>query len=101
MIHNRTFSFSMIPNLVSETSQYSLRNSNNIRNLRCRTRLCSSSFLPSVITMLNNLPDFVRNAESELVFKNYLYRDKTEIPIYYYTGDRNQVLHTILSFYLI
>jgi hypothetical protein len=35
---------SLVPNTVSESSQYSLRNSNDIRTIRCQSQIYSTSF---------------------------------------------------------
>ena len=51
MVHNLTPNYltSLIPSTVNETSNYNLRNSNDIRTVNARTSQYFSSFLPSSI----------------------------------------------------
>ena len=81
---------------MSESSQYSLRNSNDIRTIRCQSQIYSTSFLPSVISEWNTFPENVRTSDLSS-FKNYLNGNKNVIPPYFYTGHRKaQTLHTRL-----
>ena len=59
MVHNLTQNYltSLIPSTVNETSNYNLRNSNNIRTVNARTSQYFSSFLPSSIRELNALSE--------------------------------------------
>jgi hypothetical protein len=99
MKNNLTPSYlsSLIPNSVNDYTPYNLRNCNNIRSIFCRTQLYSQSFLPSVITQWNALPEEIRNSSAGSL-KSYLNRNKTIIPTYYYAAltRKSHVLHTRL-----
>ena len=87
----------MVPNQISETTQYSLRNSSNIQGIPCRTSLYSNSFLPSVIRQWNELPNDIKQATSVRSLKSHLDRDHQQPPKYYNYGKRKeQILHTRL-----
>ena len=87
----------MVPTVVSETTTYTLRNSNDIRNIPCRTTLYSNSFLPSVIRQWNELPIEIRTCTSVNILKSYLDRDRHTPPKYFGYGNRNsQIIHTRL-----
>ena len=66
----------LIPSSIGDSSAYSLRNSNNIRSIQCKSQLFSRSFLPSTINLWNNLPESVRTAPSLSAFKANLNKDK-------------------------
>jgi len=87
----------LIPSSVGDSSAYSLRNSNNIRSIQCKSQLFSRSFLPSTINLWNNLPESVRTAPSLSAFKANLNKDKKIIPQHYYNGERqSNILHARL-----
>ena len=71
----------LVPATIGSSSNYNLRNSNNIHLVNARTSLYYNSFLPSVVRDLNNIPDDRRNVDCVVAFKkfNVLNRDK---PIY-------------------
>ena len=79
---------SMIPARVGDTTSYPLRNSANIRNIPCKSQLFSNSFLPSVISSWNNLPNEVRLAQSLPAFKYALNKNKQSVPSFFYEGSR-------------
>ena len=88
---------SLVPPLVQNTSNYSLRNADDIRTIHARTSLYSNSFLPSTIRDWNNLPSADRNADSVNSFKQHLSHGRVSVPEYFYTGNRRmQILHTRL-----
>ena len=88
---------SLVPPLVQNTSNYSLRNADDIRTIHARTSLYSNSFLPSTIRDWNNLPSADRNADSVDTFKRHLSHGRVSVPKYFYTGNRRmQILHTRL-----
>ena len=99
MINSLTPSYlsSMVPPLVSDTTRYSLRNSNDIRIPSSRTQLFHDSYIPSVVEEWNKLPMHIRNSPSVESFKRSLNSARSPPPSYYYTGDRrSQILHTRL-----
>ena len=99
MVHNLTPSYltSLIPPTVNETSNYNLRNSNDIRTTNASSVQYYSSFLPSAIGGWNSLPEELRNSATVTSFKNRLNQHTSITPKYYYTGDRHtQILHTRL-----
>ena len=90
-----TYLQELIPQEVSQTSDYNLRNSNNIRTVQSRTTLYENSFFPSAIKKWNALPLEERNSNSLSAFKATLTKDITYPPKYYFAGTRKgQVLHT-------
>ena len=87
----------LVPPTIGNSSSYNLRRPNNLRNIACRTRLYSSSFLPAVINDWNSLPDEIKNAESLSAFKYRLNVDKPCPRKLYFFGDRKiQILHARL-----
>ena len=66
----------LVPATIDSSSNYNLRNSNNIHLVNSRTALYYNSFLPSVVPDWNNIPDDRRNVDSVIAFKNVLSRDK-------------------------
>ena len=86
---------SLVPQSVSQTSGYNLRNNNNIQQISTRTALYANSFLPSVINDWNALPDEAKALETVNMFKKILNRHKPKPSIIFYFGDRRtQILHT-------
>ena len=89
--------FSLVPQSINNLSQYSLRNADNLQSIHARTNLYFQSFLPSVVRKWNDLSDEAKRSSSVTSFKNYLNRNRTSIPKYFYTGNRKtQILHTRL-----
>ena len=87
----------LVPATIDSSSNYNLRNSNNIHLVNARTALYYNSFLPSVVRDWNNIPDDRRNVDSVIAFKNVLSRDKPIVPKHYLFGNRKeQILHTRL-----
>ena len=82
----------LVPPTVGSSS-YNLHRPNKSRNIACRTRLCSTSFLPGVIDEWNSLPDENKIAES-------LYRLTVDKPCplrLYFFGERKiQIIHARL-----
>ena len=99
MIHQRTplNMSSLIPQSVSNISRYNLRNSSDLQTINTRTNLYYRSFLPSTIREWNNLPPGAKQSVTVNSFKVCLNKNKQQVPIYYYTGNRSaQILHTRL-----
>ena len=59
----------LMPPMVSEMTQYPLRNANNISIPRCRLNIYKNSFFPSSITAWNTLPDEIKNIDQFNKFK--------------------------------
>ena len=98
MVHNLTPNYltSLIPSTVNETSNYNLRNSNDIRTVNARTSQYFSSFLPSSIREWNALPEEQRNATTVTSFKYKLNQPSSSIPKFYYVRERQtQILHRL------
>ena len=94
MVHNLTPNK---PSTVNETSNYNLRNSNDIRTVNARTSQYFSSFLPSSLREWNTLPEEQRNATTVTSFKYQLNQPRSSIPKFYYVGERQtQIFHTRL-----
>ncbi len=87
----------IFPPLVSDQTPYALRNNDNFETVSRRTEIYSRSFIPSAISLWNNLDSDIRDAESIHVFKNklkLLYKPP-DVPSYFLVGDRLlSVLHS-------
>lgn len=87
----------LVPPRVGDVSSYSLRNSEQYVTINANTHSYAESFLPSAIQAWNNLPAFIKSANTVLEFKRLLTNHTQKIPDFYYTGDRlSQILHTRL-----
>ena len=87
----------IIPPLVRETTNYPLRNQNNITVPFCRTDLYRKSCIPSSITLWNNLDENLRNSSSLSSFKYALKQVSSNInnvPSYYIKGDKIFICNT-------
>ena len=78
------------PHLVHETTDYPLRNQNNITIPFCRTEISCRSCIPSSITLLNSLDEDLRTAPSVASFKYQLKKrqNNSKVPSFYLTGNR-------------
>ena len=79
-----TYLNQLVPNLVHNRSQYSLRNSNNILSVHANSTLYFNSLLPSVIRAWNNLPIEIRNSTSVTQFKCKLAEHINKPPIWFH-----------------
>ena len=87
----------ILPQHTRQISDYALRNREDLRTLRCNTKLLSNSFFPSYVKKWNSLDENVKSIGSIHDFKRELKKDDTKTPSYYYTGDRYaQTLHSRL-----
>jgi hypothetical protein len=87
----------LIPDRVGNITPYSLRNSNDMRNVHCNSQLYANSFLPSSISEWNQLPPDIKNSQSVASFKKKLENNKQRVPLHYYSGQRlAQIHHTRL-----
>jgi hypothetical protein len=83
--------------VTSDVNNYNLRNNQNYVPPRCRLRTSASSFIPSTVSLWNNLDISIRNSPTLSSFKNrvkvYIYKT----PKYYNEGPRKRnILHTKL-----
>ena len=85
-----TYITDLIPPVIRETTNYPLRNQNNITTPYCRTELFKKSCIPSSISLWNSADDNLRNCPSIDSFKFNLKKESTltKVPIYYTYGDR-------------
>ena len=86
---------SLVPQSVSNLSQYSLPNSNDLQTVNASSSQYYHSFLPSTTRDWNSLSTETKQADSVNSFKQSLNKDKPSIPSYFYTGSRiGQILHS-------
>ena len=84
----------ILPPLVQNTTNYNLRNSNNLRSIHANTNLFYNSFFPSTIRAWNDLSEDIKNSPSVAAFKYRLNRDTHPPPKYFNAGTRmGQILH--------
>lgn len=87
----------LIPPLVRETTNYPLRNSNNISIPYTRTEISRKSCIPSSVLLWNTLDESVRSANTVTTFKNQvkqLYSNNRIVYPFFVKGDRYlSVLH--------
>ena len=84
----------ILPPLVQNTTNYNLRNSNNLCSIHANTNLFYNSFFPSTIRAWNDLSEDIKNSPSVTAFKYRLNRDTHPPPKYFNAGTRmGQVLH--------
>jgi hypothetical protein len=84
----------LAPPLVSSRNQYHRRRPLERLEPFCQTDIYSRSFIPSTTALWNNLPDNVKQFQSIGQLKNYLRMQDSNIPPYYYRGERKeQILH--------
>ena len=85
-----TYISDLIPPTVGEINQYSLRNTDNVRNLHTRTTVSQKSCIPSSINMWNNLDTSTRNIDSSSGFKRIILQKSPPkiVPPYYLAGNR-------------
>ena len=99
MMYNLTplYLSSLVPQPVSNLSQYTLRNSNDLQTVAARLNQYYYSFLPLSIRAWNSLPNEVKQADSVNSFKCFLKKENRTVPKHYYSGMRKaQILHTRL-----
>ena len=95
--HGPRYLFNLLPPSAQQVSHRNLRSANTLRTYRCRTNMYQNSYLPKTVQEWNLLPENVKKSPSIQVFKNYLNRNNTKVPNYYYNGGRKaQILHARL-----
>ena len=99
-MHNREcpdYLYNCLPPTVSNTSGYNLRNNENYTIPRTRLRLSEKSFIPSTVSLWNNLDISVRNSPTLNNFKCKIKDVVVKPPDYYRDGTRRfNILHTRL-----
>ena len=70
----------LIPPLVSEISNYPLRNRANLSSVRKRTETFKMSCIPSSVLLWNSLNDDIKYAPSFVTFQNSLRNQMLNIP---------------------
>lgn len=80
----------IFPRIVSETTEYQLRNNNNYTTIARRTQIYSNSFIPSSTELWNELNTDVRNSATLNIFKSKLkeFFKAPAIPKHFLCGDR-------------
>ena len=90
----------LIPPLVSEIFNYSLRNRANLSSVRTRTETFKMSCIPSSVLLWNSLSDDIKYAPSLVTFQNSLRNQMLNIPsvpAYFLQGNRKlSILHARL-----
>ena len=88
---------SLVPPLVQNTSNYRLRNADDIRTKHARTSLYSNSFLPQLFVIGTTYPALTEMQIQLISFKRHLSHGRVNVHKYFYTGNRRmQILHTRL-----
>ena len=89
----------LFPNML-ESVPYNLRNPFDFTVINRRTELFSKSFVPSAISLWNNLPNNIKELNSLSQFKtavNSHILKRNNVPTYYYSGERlYSVMHARL-----
>jgi hypothetical protein len=86
-----------LPPVASDVSNYNLRNNQNYVPPRCRLRTSACSFIPSTVSLWNNLDISIRYSPTISLFKNRVKGDIYKPPEYYNEGSRKlNILHTRL-----
>ena len=82
--------YELIPPLVSDTSQYTLRNSRNINIPFTRTEISRKSSIPSSVALWNSLEDDIRSSNLSGFKENIkkLRPNSFKVPSFYLQGDR-------------
>jgi hypothetical protein len=99
-IHNKLcppYLFYCLPPVTSDVNNYNLRNNQNYVPPRYRLRTSASSFIPTTVSLWNNLDISIRNSPTLSSFKNRVKGDIYKPPKYYNEGPRKlSILHTRL-----
>ena len=86
-----------LPPVTSDVNNYNLRNNQNYVPPRCRLRTSACSFIPSTVSLWNNLDISIRNSPTISLFENRVKGDIYKPPEYYNEGSRKlNILHTRL-----
>lgn len=83
----------ILPQRQNNIHGHNTRLGNNFRPLPCRTSLFMKSFLPSVTTHWNSLPDVIKTDPSITKLKSHLNATNRKVPSYYLNGSRLGQIH--------
>jgi hypothetical protein len=70
----------MVPQQIFEVHNYNTRRTNDTQNVNCRTSCYKNSFLTSVVSLWNTIPQCVRSNYSKAAIKSYLNKNVIKIP---------------------
>jgi hypothetical protein len=74
--------FNCLPPVTSDANNYNLRNNQNYAPPRCRLRTSACPFIPSTVSLWNNLDISIRNSPTISVLKNGMKGDIYKPPEY-------------------
>ena len=77
-----------LPPTVSSISDHNLRNNENNTTPRSRLRMSMTSFIPSTVSLWNNLDLAVRNSPNISCLKSRIKENTGKYPEYYGEGSR-------------
>ena len=78
-------------------TSYHLRNIHQIDSIACRTELFANSFIPSAVSLWNELPEEAKSLQSLSSFQSYILRSFAipVVPKYFFVGQRKlSIIHT-------
>ena len=87
----------IFPQNVSMRTSYHLRNIHQIDSIACRIGLFAKSFIPSAVSLWNELPEEVKSLQSLSSFKSYILPSFAVpvVPKYFFVGQRKlSIIHT-------
>ena len=97
-IHNKSapdYLCDLMPPLISEISDYNLRNSNNYSVPNCRLEITKRSFFPTTTADWNQLDQATKNSRNINIFKKRVKKEIVKPPPYFNYGDRKlNIIHT-------
>lgn len=84
----------LTPPLISTINPYPRRKPFERRAPACKTELYKNSFIPSATNLYNELPNEIQSSSSLSLLKKYLSENDNKVPLYFYSGTRQeQLLH--------
>ena len=80
----------IFPLPVNSRTDYALRNANQIDLVVCRTDLHAKFFIPSAVSLWNELPDDLKSSPSLSLFKYGILQtfSVSQVPRHYFVGER-------------
>jgi hypothetical protein len=99
-MHNKScpqYVCNCLPPTVFSISDYNLRNNDNYTTPRSSLRMSRASFIPSYVSLWNNLDINIRNSPNISCFKSRIKENTSKPPKYYSEGSRKlSLLHARL-----
>ena len=95
--HTPQYLNDIFPLNVNARTNYLLRNANDIDLVACRTELMTKSFIPSAVTLWNDLSDDIKSLQSLSQFKFRILQTfhVSDVPKHFFVGKRHlSVVHT-------